>query len=117
MIRPPPRTTRTDTPVPYTTLFRSAKAPPDALAGAPTNYGDVPQLGAPLPGDLGRPIPNHQRTLEMVPEDGGDEAARRAAHEAEAESQRLTAEQRAARASGVRMQVAGKSAVSGSVPV
>src|SRR3546814_10430133 len=60
-----------------------AKAPPDALAGAPTNYGDVPQLGAPLPGDLGRPILNHQRTLEMVPEDGGDEAARRAAQEAE----------------------------------
>ena len=33
-----------------------AKAPPDALAGAPTSYGDVPKLGLPLPGDLGRPI-------------------------------------------------------------
>src|SRR3546814_15589115 len=33
-----------------------AKAPADALAGAPTSYGDVPPPGAPLPGHLGRPI-------------------------------------------------------------
>ena len=38
-----------------------AKAPPDALAGAPTSYGDVPKLGLPLPGDLGRPILERQR--------------------------------------------------------
>lgn len=87
-----------------------AKAPPDALAGAPTSYGDVPQLGAPLPGDLGRPILNHQRGLDMVPEDTGDEAARRAAQEAEAERQRIAAEQRAARESGVMLQVAGNAA-------
>ncbi|OYW85730.1 MAG: conjugal transfer protein TrbI, partial [Sphingobium sp. 32-64-5] len=31
-------------------------APDDALAGAPKSYGDVPRLGPPLPGDLGRPI-------------------------------------------------------------
>ncbi|MGV7120795.1 TrbI/VirB10 family protein [Sphingopyxis sp. 550A] len=87
-----------------------AKAPPDALAGAPTNYSDVPQLGAPLPGDLGRPILNHQRGLDMMPEDDGDEAARRAAQEAEAERQRIAAEQRAARESGVMLQVAGNTA-------
>lgn len=87
-----------------------AKAPPDALAGAPTNYGDVPQLGAPLPGDLGRPILNHQRGLDMMPEDDGDEAARRAAQEAEAERQRIAAEQRAARESGVMLQVTGNTA-------
>lgn len=87
--------------------LHGAKAPPDALAGAPASYGDVPQLGAPLPGDLGRPILNHQRALDMVPEDGGDEAARRAAQEAEAEHQRLAAEQRAARESGVMLQVSG----------
>src|SRR3546814_15771096 len=29
MKRAPPGSTRTDTPLPYTTLFRSAKAPPD----------------------------------------------------------------------------------------
>ena len=90
--------------------LHGAKAPPDALAGAPTSYGDVPQLGAPLPGDLGRPILNHQRGLEMIPDDNGDEAARRAAQEAEAERQRIAAEQRAARESGVMMQVAGNAA-------
>src|SRR3546814_2147314 len=36
--------------------LHGAKAPPDALAGAPVSYGDVPQLGPPLPGDLGTPI-------------------------------------------------------------
>lgn len=87
-----------------------AKAPPDALAGAPVSYGDVPHLGAPLPGDLGRPILNHQRSLEPAPEDTGDEAARRAAQEAEAERQRIAAEQRAARESGVMLQVAGNAA-------
>ncbi|MCW0199857.1 TrbI/VirB10 family protein [Sphingopyxis sp.] len=85
----------------------AAKAPPDALAGAPTSYGDVPQLGAPLPGDLGRPILNHRRGLNMAPEDGGDKAARRAAQAAENERQRIAAEQRAARESGVMLQLAG----------
>src|SRR3546814_7168112 len=49
MIRRPPRSTRTDTLFPYTTLFRS-----------------VPQLGAPLPGDLGGPIVSAQQRGEMV---------------------------------------------------
>lgn len=40
-----------------------SSAPPEALANAPKSYGDVPQLGAPLPGDLGRPILEHQRSL------------------------------------------------------
>ncbi|MGV7121229.1 TrbI/VirB10 family protein [Sphingopyxis sp. 550A] len=82
-----------------------AKAPADAFAGAPTSYGDVPQLGAPLPGDLGRPILNHQREIGMA--DSSDEAARRVAQEAEAERQRIAAEQRAARESGVMLQVPG----------
>ncbi|SBV31884.1 Conjugation TrbI family protein [uncultured Sphingopyxis sp.] len=94
-----------------------AKAPPDALAGAPTSYGDVPQLGAPLPGDLGRPILNHQRGLDMVPDDTADEAARRAAQEAHAERQRIAAEQRAARESGVMLQVAGNAAAARPVAV
>ena len=28
----------------------------ETVTGAPTSYGDTPKLGAPLPGDLGRPI-------------------------------------------------------------
>jgi type IV secretion system protein VirB10 len=86
----------------------AAKAPPDALAGAPTSYGDVPQLGPPLPGDLGRPVLNHQRTLDIVtPTDPGADAAQRAAQAAEAERERIAAEQRAARESGVMLQLAG----------
>jgi type IV secretion system protein VirB10 len=85
-----------------------AKAPPDALAGAPASYGDVPQLGAPLPGDLGRPILNHQRDMGTgLPTDPAADAAARAAQEVEAERQRIAAEQRAARESGVMLQVSG----------
>lgn len=84
-----------------------AKAPPDALAGAPVSYGDVPPLGPPLPGDLGKPILDHQREIGMAPIESADEAARRAAQKAEDERQRLAAEERAARESGVMLQVAG----------
>lgn len=34
---------------------------PDQIAALPKTYADVPQLGAPLPGDLGRPILEHQQ--------------------------------------------------------
>ena len=40
-----------------------SRAAPEALAGAPANYGDVPLLGPPLPGDLGRPILEHRRSM------------------------------------------------------
>ena len=33
----------------------------DALSDAPSTYGDVPRLGPPLPGDLGKPILEHQQ--------------------------------------------------------
>ncbi len=84
-------------------------APPDALAGAPRSYGDVPQLGPPLPGDLGRPILEHQRetgAAPITPTDPAADAAQRAAQEAATERQRLAAEQRSARESGVMMQLA-----------
>ncbi|WP_029013313.1 TrbI/VirB10 family protein [Niveispirillum irakense] len=47
-------------------LAQPAKPPaPEALAGLPTDYSqvkpDTPLLGPPLPGDLGRPILEHQR--------------------------------------------------------
>src|SRR3546814_3403874 len=35
MIRLPPRSTRTDTLFPYTTLFRSSRAPPDRVPARP----------------------------------------------------------------------------------
>jgi type IV secretion system protein VirB10 len=86
--------------------------PSDALAGAPLSYGDVPRLGPPLPGDLGRPILEHQRSagaapLGADPSNVTDQAAERAAQDAEAERQQLIAEERAARQSGVMLQLAG----------
>lgn len=81
-----------------------AKAPADALANAPKSYGDVPQLGAPLPGDLGRPILEHQRAIGGAVPPAGPDAAAQAA---ETERQRIAAERKAARESGVMMQVAG----------
>jgi len=82
----------------------TAKAPADALAGAPKSYGDVPQLGEPLLGDLGRPI-LRRRDLEMSSQETIDEAARAAAQKAEAERQRRAAEERAARTSSVMLQL------------
>jgi type IV secretory pathway VirB10-like protein len=85
----------------------AAKAPPDALPGAPRSYGDVPRLGPPLPGDLGRSILERQREIAAVTSDPAVEAAQRAAQEAETERQRIAAAQRSARESGVMMQLAG----------
>ncbi|WP_066793677.1 TrbI/VirB10 family protein [Sphingomonas soli] len=78
----------------------SGKGAADALSGLPTGYGDVPKLGPPLPGDLGRPILEHQRQLAaedhapMATEAGPDQAAA-------AERERLLAERKAARESGL----------------
>ncbi len=77
-----------------------SKAPLDALANAPKSYGDVLQLGAPLPGDLGRPILAHQQAIGMT-----SPSVDAAAQAAEAERQRLEAERKAARESAVMMQV------------
>jgi len=89
-----------------------AKAPQDALAGAPASYADVPRLGPPLPGDLGGPILDHQgRPEEALPDDSpNQEEAQRAAQQAETERQRIAAEKKAARESGVMVQLAEKEA-------
>ncbi|MBX9898011.1 MAG: conjugal transfer protein TrbI [Qipengyuania sp.] len=84
----------------------AAKTPADALADAPKSYGEVPQLGPPLPGDLGRPILEHQRSIKAGPPAAGPDQAAQAA---EAERQRIAAEQKAARESSVMMQIAGGS--------
>jgi type IV secretion system protein TrbI len=47
--------------VPAELLVADGKTAADALAGAPKDYGDVPKLGPPLPGDLGKPILNAQQ--------------------------------------------------------
>jgi type IV secretory pathway VirB10-like protein len=78
----------------------------DALNGLPATYGDAPKLGPPLPGDLGRPILNHQRAMATATGTSGDSSSQRAAQEQE----RQLAELKAARESGVLVQ--GRSAES-----
>ncbi|PZU58194.1 TrbI/VirB10 family protein [Sphingomonas sp. VDB2] len=78
-----------------------AKAPTDTLSRLPGSYGDVPKLGPPLPGDLGRPILNHQRAMGIEPTNG---EAGRADQAAATERDRRAAELRAARESGLLVQ-------------
>jgi type IV secretion system protein VirB10 len=72
----------------------------DALNGAPSSYGDVPRLGPPLPGDLGKPILEHQRSMASAvnPADQPLQQAEAAEHE------RRLAELKAARESGLLVQ-------------
>lgn len=51
----------------YSTENRSTA---DGLAGLPRDYSGVPQLGPPLPGDLGRPILGAQNRGQPVPNSG-----------------------------------------------
>lgn len=81
-------------------LSQPARPATDALNGLPASYGDVPKLGPPLPGDLGRPILEHQRQLAaetQSPMPMADTTAQAAA----AERERVLAERKAARESGL----------------
>lgn len=85
----------------------AGKAPSDTLAQLPSSYGAVPQLGPPLPGDLGGPILAHERnmTSEYGPVPSGAGEAQLAADAARAEQDRRAAELKAARESGVLVQI------------
>ncbi len=84
----------------------AANAATDVLAGAPRNYGDVPRLGPPLPGDLGRPILERQREMASeTPLPGQPQPADPAAQAAEAERQRRRAEALQARQAPIMMQL------------
>lgn len=72
----------------------------DSLNGLPSTYGDVPRLGPPLPGDLGRPILEHQRQMAAETGSSVDAAGQAAAQERE----RRLAELKAARESSVLVQ-------------
>ncbi len=75
------------------------KASDEALAGLPKSYGDVPKLGPPLPGDLGRPILRaQQRQL------AGDGLAPVAAPGVDAATQQRAAELKAAMESSLLVQ-------------
>jgi type IV secretion system protein VirB10 len=75
---------------------------PDGLAGLPRDYGQIPkpkpQLGPPLPGDLGPPIMEREKQLGVNPAGAEDEAAR-------AERLRLAQQAQQAREAGVFFQL------------
>ncbi|MGN6848879.1 MAG: TrbI/VirB10 family protein [Sphingomicrobium sp.] len=86
---------------------RQSTGTPDALANLPKNYGDVPRLGPPLPGDLGRAILDHERGREQ-PVSGSSAApdglsGRQSA--AQAERERAMAAREAARTAGLMVQL------------
>jgi type IV secretion system protein VirB10 len=78
------------------------KESPDALANVPGSYGDVPRLGPPLPGDLGRPIREQQKELAAPSAASPDGISA-----AEAERERLASAREAARSSAVLVQLEG----------
>lgn len=90
-----------------------ARPPADTLGGLPKSYGEVPKLGPPLPGDLGRPILKHQQAVAQgetpSPQLSRADAARTA-------RERLAQERRAARESGLLVQTASREAAAGAAP-
>ncbi|HLZ79677.1 MAG TPA: TrbI/VirB10 family protein [Sphingomonas sp.] len=93
----------------------AAKAPADALNALPASYADVPRLGPPLPGDLGRPILEHQRAMAAGPVTGEASPADQAAATTR---DRRAAELRAARGSALLVQSGNRSVptISGETP-
>ena len=83
----------------------SANASLDTLASLPSTYGDVPKLGPPLPGDLGRPILRHQQRA-MATET--DLSPRPAIDQSVGEQRvRVEAERKAARESAILVRSSG----------
>lgn len=78
----------------------AARPASDALNGLPASYAQTPKLGTPLPGDLGRPILDHQRSFEAP----ADVSRQQAEQMIAAERERSAAELKAARESGVLFQ-------------
>ena len=72
----------------------------DALSGAPSTYSDVPRLGPPLPGDLGKPILERQQSTIAAVDPAGQQLQQAQA----AERERQLSELKAARESGVLVQ-------------
>ena len=72
----------------------------DALSSAPSTYSDVPRLGQPLPGDLGKPILEHQQATIVAVDPAGQQLQQAQA----AERERRLAELKAARESSVLVQ-------------
>lgn len=88
----------------------AAKAAPDGLAGAPANYAEIPHLGPPLPGDLGRPVLDQRRRLGVAAPAGGEGMAAQADADRKLQAeQRLADQEEAARTSAVLVRLASES--------
>ncbi|CUS43735.1 MAG: TrbI/VirB10 family protein [Pseudomonadota bacterium] len=90
----------------------AAKAPSDTLSALPSSYANVPRLGPPLPGDLGRPILDRQRQLANVsasPTPTPTPAPSTVGQAVEEERLRRLAELKAARESGLLVQAGSRS--------
>lgn len=95
-----------------------SRASADSLAGAPKDYTQIPKLGPPLPGDLGRPILSAQERGADVPAPpmgapAGSPTPSAAANAAQAARERVRQERDAARTSKVF--AGGESAANGPV--
>ncbi|MGE3692576.1 MAG: TrbI/VirB10 family protein [Novosphingobium sp.] len=89
----------------------------DNLAGAPKDYGQVPKLGPPLPGDLGKPILDAQRRGDVAalpPIGAQPPVAPVDPRIAAADAARQRAEQEGEAARGSRLFFGGGSQASGS---
>ncbi len=83
--------------------------PSDGLANGPNSYSDIPKLGPPLPGDIGRPILDAKQAglTDGAAIDPRAAEADRAVQAAETERQRIAAEIKAARQAGVMVTSSG----------
>ena len=92
--------------------------PADVVADLPGDYSkvkvDTPVLGPPLPGDLGRPILEHQRGLERQGDGSaaGHIAPTAAEQAAEVERQRIASQAHQAREAGVMVQSSARGVTS-----
>ena len=84
---------------------QAAKAPEDTLNKLPKSYGDVPQLGPPLPGDLGKAVLDQQQALGSSAANGD---AVRADQAAQSERDRQASEAKSARESSLLVQTGNK---------
>ncbi|WP_414626599.1 TrbI/VirB10 family protein [Brevundimonas diminuta] len=91
-----------------------SRATSETITSGPRDYGQVPKLGPPLPGDLGGPIVSAQQRGENVPVPPVGAQPDPRAQAEEAARQRAQQERDAARMSGVFL--GGSSAGAGAMP-
>src|SRR3546814_5032039 len=91
MIRRPPRSTRTDTPFPYTTLFRSSAAPPRGHARARERFRGLRVLRRPRKVSRSGPMPEPTVGSGTLPHSPDERRQQRAA-QPRARSEELTSE-------------------------